>query len=173
LPAADRMNFTFDAIASRAETNPEEAIALALSLDDSPAQAEALSRIAKTLAGADPSAAWSHVASIESYALADAFKASLLEEWASTDVEGFLAFVESAASARIPRRSNAFEIAAAIDPRRLLSMLDEIPQGVRPTAERAALEALLRLDAGAAFSHIDTLPAGESRESLRMSVARS
>src|SRR5690606_12831413 len=90
VPSADRLNFTFDALAVIASSDPDAAIRLALELGDRTASAEALARIGRSLAHGDARAALARSRSIASFALHDAYVSSILEELAGTDVDEFL-----------------------------------------------------------------------------------
>jgi hypothetical protein len=173
LPEADRLNFTFDAIASIAADDPRGAIQMALALDDSPARSEALRRVAGVLAGLDPQMALAYGDAIESYELGDVYRNAVLEHWAGNDTSGFLSFVESAPPAVVRGASSAFAIAAAIQPEQLLAMLDRVPQSSRLGAERAALDVLVRTNTGAALAHLQSLPNGNARDALYRSAAES
>jgi hypothetical protein len=173
LPAADRLNFTFDAIVRIAVSDPRSAIRMALGLDDFPAKSEAIRRIARALTGIDPRSALAHGVTIANYDLGDEFRSAVFETWADNDPAGFLAFVESAQPAEIRASADAFAIAATIQPEYLLAMLDRIPQSARLTAQRAALEVLVKRDTGAALAHLQALPAGSARDSLYRSTAES
>jgi hypothetical protein len=173
VPAADRLNFTFDAIASHAAEDALAAIGLALDLEDLPAQTEAVSRVARELAQRDPLAALVYSEAIESYALGDVYRSVVLEEMAAKYPEDFFAWVQSAKSADIPSAGTLFEFVAEVQSERLLALLDEIPEGIRPAAERAALEALAPTNPGAVFAHIATSPPGAARDRLFTSTART
>jgi len=173
LPEADRLNFTFDAIAAIAAEDPASAIQLALALHDLPAQSEAIRRVAKVLARVDPQSALVNADAISDFELADVFRNTVLEEWAGNEPEGFLAFIETAAPSDIRGAGDAFAMAAAIQPENLLAMLDRIPQSARLSAERAALDVLVTTNTGVALAHLESLPMGNARESLYRSTAES
>lgn len=166
LPAEERINFTFDAIARLATENALAAIALASSLDGLAVQTKAIERIAELLATRDPHSAFANAAEIENYLLADAYKAALLEAWAGLDTESFLSFVGDAMPGDIPAGTEAFQIAAAGDPEEFLAAIDAVPQAARATLQRVALAALVQTDPNAAFMHIDRLPAGDEHDRL-------
>jgi hypothetical protein len=173
LAPTDGLNFTFDAIALATARDPREAIAMAVALENPAAQTEALNRIAAALVASDPRAALGNVTAIANFGLADAFRTAVLEEWASLDPDGFFAFLETARTRDIPPRGDAFRIAASTDPRRLLALLDELPEALRSQAEQASLEALVRIDPAAAFARIDAMPGGEERTNLLRVAVRS
>ena len=173
LPEVDRLNFTFDAIARTALSDPGSAIQMALELNDFPVQSEAMRRIARTLASLDPRSALDHGRRIVNYDLGDEYRSAVFGVWADNDPAGFLAFVGSAQPADIRGSGDAFAIAATIQPEYLLAMQDRIPQSVRLTAQRAALDVLVKRDTGAALAHLRSLPAGSARDSLYRSTAES
>jgi hypothetical protein len=170
---ADRLNFTFDAIASRAAEDPEKAIASVIALSDIPARTEALVRVARELARRDPLDALAQARSIDTDALADAYRSAVFEELASVDPGAFLAMLENARSEVTVLAYAAFGIVAETEPQRLLGVLARIPAGARFAAERAALGGLVRLDPAAALEHLQELPSGQSRDRLFQVTAKA
>ena len=173
LPPADRLNFTFDAIAMEASRDPVGAIATALALEHPAAQTEAIARIATALAAVDPRTALGNVTAIANYRLADTFRIAVLEEWANVDPDGFFTFLETASPRDISSRSDAFRIAASSDPDRLLTLINSLPQAGRSQAELAGLEALVRIDPASAFAYLEAMPGGSARNSLMTATVRS
>jgi len=141
-----------------AERDLRSAIAFALSLDSLTAQTVALQRVAGVAAHSDPEDAVDLAGLISVAELREAYSRQALADWAVRDPAGLFAHLDRHGVPEWMDDPGALEALAAADSGRLLATMHQLPRDMREPLERAAIEAVLAIDAGSAYAFANSLP---------------
>ena len=176
LPASLRLSFEMRRLTRRAQRDPAGALLAAMRLENRDMLQEAVTNIAASSATASPVEidALAQMLEAEDPDLARAFRSSALTRWARSDPAAALAFLEERASTLDGSlASNIASVAATADPERVLGLLDSLPSSARSTTQSRAIRAIAERDPLRAIQLFEALPAGQDRNGLARTVARS
>lgn len=170
---AEAASFKFDAIATRAESDPVGALAAALAIPNLTMQQRLILEIGRSAAGQSPLAALGWREMIDDASLRDYYTNRVLFAWAEQNPAAVFAYVESTDPAFLEMATGAFELLAESDPDRLLALAERLPTALARDARRAVLMTLAETDPVAALARADEwLPPGQNHESTVASIAQ-
>lgn len=177
LPAHQRIDFQAEAIAARVANDPNDAVRMALALQDPAARNTATQRIAAVWTAEDPVSAMSITDTLPRE-LQTAYRDAVSLEWVRIDTPAFLGWLDTQPTL------DAFRVgmieAMAIDPENLFEITARHPpvpygDGFPPniTVERTAFSAVVQRDPERMVAYVESLPDGARRSTLQAAIADS
>lgn len=168
--------FRFEAIEQASATVPDQALQLALAIDDRGLRYDAIRAVARVWGDLDPLTALAHSASIEDSDLRRYFQTEALGQLAAIDLYSALAYINQQFSGSRSERESLTRAVAnravRANPSGALDIARLVGGEAGEWLEVSAMERLARDDPMAAFAFSERLPAGDHRRRLRETVAR-
>jgi hypothetical protein len=101
------------------------------------------------------------------------FAAFALREAALVDFEGALAYVQTVGATEVDALAPGLRALIAIDPQRILEQADGFQPAMRLPIRVLALQTLVERDPLATIGEVESLPIGDTRDELLMSIAKT
>lgn len=165
-PVSEAVMIRRDVIARRAETDPVDALLMAIEWTNTSDTFGrlALSEVARVAARLDPRSAMANAIMIPDGRFAAGYRSVLANEWSRLDPLSYLAYLESAPLEQLV--SGDFEAVAAVDAERLLKVAEALPPLLGGRAQQAAFGALAEQDMASTLVRIEDIPPGRDRDAI-------
>jgi hypothetical protein len=173
LPQLSENSFRAEAVAAKAEEDPEDALEDLLQLPSSERYA-AFARVASAWAKQDVHAAIEHAEGIADREVRRGFGAALLREWAKIDPDAMLDYVLELdeASQQEALDAGGLQAFASVEPARALAVAEKLDGNLAQMMRSSALMNLAGTDPLAALRYAENLGPGPEREQALSAAAR-
>ncbi len=169
LPTMDRVSFQIEAVERLAETDPNQALRVALDILDGNPRGRSIQRIATAAAMLDPRAAI-----VQSALLPDDLRSqyhrALSTEWARLDMEGYLAYLDDSRNLS-QDLFGGLTLLLASDPERAFELAERLPGQAASQVRLSAMITMAQRDPLPILDRVDGMPPGPEREQLIQAVA--